>query len=242
VSASALRKRERASRPTRAGLHHLAMIGRCRLLTLTVLRSDSDWIVGTSGTLRYSRRAAMLCEDRISRVRLTSNERSPLIWRQDLQPPFRSKQEVIINAPLAAVWSFSMDLTKIPEFHPRVVKVDLLSGKTLREPSGSYQCHLSGGRHACIERDIEIIPLQKIITLLPEDTFGISKILSDYRVETTFQSFGDRSTKVEISHYYSTTTLKAKLLNLIARGKIARETQATLNAAKARIEAASCTG
>ena len=50
-----------------------------------------------------------------------------------MQPPFRSKQEVIINAPLEEVWAFSMDLTKIPEFHPRVVKVDLLSGKTRRE-------------------------------------------------------------------------------------------------------------
>jgi hypothetical protein len=155
-----------------------------------------------------------------------------------LQPPFRSKQEVIINAPLEAVWSFSMDLTKIPEFHPRVVKVDLLSGKTLREPGASYRCHLAGGKHTCTEKDIEIIPLQKIVTVLPEDTFGISKILSDYRVETTFQTVGLRSTKVEISHYYSTTTLKAKLLNLFAKGKIARETQATLNAAKATIEAA----
>ena len=155
-----------------------------------------------------------------------------------MQPPFRSKREVIINAPLEAVWSFSMDLTKIPEFHPRVVKVDLLSGKTLREAGASYQCHLSGGKHTCIEKDIEIIPLQKIVTVLPQDTLGISKILSDYQVETTFQTLGHRSTKVEISHYYSTTTLKAKLLNLIAKGKIARETQATLNAAKATIEAA----
>ena len=153
-----------------------------------------------------------------------------------MQPPFRSRQEVIINAPLEAVWSFTMDLTKIPEFHPRVVKVDL-SGKTLREPGASYQCHLSGGKHWCIEKDIEIIPLQKIVTVLPEDTFGISKILSDYTVETTFQTLGPRSTRVEISHYYSTTTLKAKLLNLIAKGKIARDTQATLNAAKATIEA-----
>jgi hypothetical protein len=101
-----------------------------------------------------------------------------------LEPPFRSKQEVTINAPLEAVWSFSMDLTKIPEFHPRVVKVDLLSGKTLREPGAAYQCHLSGGKHTCIEKDIEIIPLQKI------DTFGTSKILSDCRVETTFQTLG----------------------------------------------------
>jgi uncharacterized membrane protein len=61
-----------------------------------------------------------------------------------LQPPFRSKQEVIINAPLEAVWSFSMDLTKIPEFHPRVVKVVLIDGKASREPGVSYQCHLLG--------------------------------------------------------------------------------------------------
>ena len=157
-----------------------------------------------------------------------------------MQPPFRSKQEVIINAPLETVWSFSMDLTKIPEFHPRVVKVDLLSGKTFREPGVSYQCHLSGGRHTCIEKDIEIIPLQKIVTVLPEDTFGISKILGDYRVETTFRAIGHQSTKVEISHYYSTTTLKAKFLNFIAKGRLARETQATLNAAKATIEASWC--
>ena len=155
-----------------------------------------------------------------------------------MQPPFRSKQEVIINAPLEAVWSFTMELTRIPEFHPRVVKVDLLSGKTVREPGASYRCHLSGGKHSCVEKDIDIIPRQKIVTVLPEGTFGISKILSDYRVETTFQTLGHRSTKVEISHYYSTTTLKAKLLNLIAKGKIARDTQATLNCAKATIEAA----
>jgi uncharacterized membrane protein len=154
-----------------------------------------------------------------------------------LRPPFRSMQEVIIDAPLEGVWSFSMDLTKIPEFHPRVSKVDLIDGKAFREPGVSYQCHLSGGRHTCIERDIEIVPFQKIVTVLPEDTFGISKILTDYRVETIFHKLGNASTKVEIRHYYSTPSLKAKLLNLIAKGKMARETQATLNAAKVAIEA-----
>jgi len=56
------------------------------------------------------------------------------------------------------------------------------------------------------------------------------------------ESLGDSSTKVEISHYYSTKTLRAMLLNLIARAKIARETQATLQSAKAAIEAAQRTG
>ena len=155
-----------------------------------------------------------------------------------MRPPFLSKQEVIINAPLETVWAFSMDITKIPEFHPRVVKVDLLSGRALREPGVSYQCHLSGGKHTCVEKDIEILPMQKIVTVLPEDTFGISEILPDYVVETTFHRVGQSSTKVEISHYYSTPTLKAKLLNLIAKRRIARDTQATLNASKSVIETA----
>jgi hypothetical protein len=136
---------------------------------------------------------------------------------------------------------FNMDLTKIPEFHPPVFKVDLLSGKAFREAGASYQCHLSGGKHTCIEKDIEVIPMEKIVTVMPEDTFGISKILNDYMVETTFQKLGDVSTKVAISHHYSTKNMKAKLLNLIARARIARETQATLNAIKAAIEAASHT-
>ena len=155
-----------------------------------------------------------------------------------MPPPFRSRQAVIIDAPLEAVWSFCMDLTRIPEFHPRVFKVDLLDGKAFREPGVSYRCHLSGGKHSCIEKDIEIVPLQKIVTVIPEDTFGISRILGDYTVETTFCKLGDASTKVEICHYYSTISLKAKLLNLIAKGRIARDTQATLNSAKAVIEAA----
>lgn len=153
-------------------------------------------------------------------------------------PPFRSKQAVTIHAPLEAVWAFNMDLTKIPEFHPRVFKVDLLTGKSIREQGVSYQCHLSGGKHTCIEKDIEIIPLQKIVTVLPEDTFGVTKVLNDYTVETTFRKLSELSTRMEISHYYSTSTVKGKLLNLIAKGRIARETQATLNAIKATIEAA----
>jgi uncharacterized protein YndB with AHSA1/START domain len=156
----------------------------------------------------------------------------------ELAAPLQSRQEVIIDAPLEEVWSFIMDLRRVPEFHPRVVKVDLLSGTAFREPGAAYRCNLSGGKHWCIEKDVEIVPLEKIVTVFPDDTFGISKILTDYRVETTFRKLGDRSTKGEISHYYSTATLKAKLLNLVARCKLARESQATLDAAKATIESA----
>jgi hypothetical protein len=157
-----------------------------------------------------------------------------------MRPPFRSKQEVTINSPLEAVWAFNMDLTNIPKFHPRVIKVDLISGKTFREAGISYQCHLVGGKHTCVEKDIEVIPMERIVTVLPEDSFGISKILDDYRVEASLQKLGEHATRVEISHYYSTKTLKARLLNLIAKRKIARDTQRMLNAMKAVMEGGSC--
>lgn len=78
--------------------------------------------------------------------------------------------------------------------------------------------------------------MEKIVTVLPEDSFGVSRILTDYTVESILRKLDPASTKIEISHYYSTKTLKAKLLNLIAKRRIARETQNMLNAMKAAIE------
>src|SRR5215475_2040196 len=116
-----------------------------------------------------------------------------------MRPSFRSKQQIVINAPLRDVWEFSMDLAKIPEFHPRVSKVDFLSGTAYRRAGASYQCHIAGGKHTCVEKDVEVVPMAKIVTVLPEDSLGISKILKDYIVESRFEELGECSTKVEIS-------------------------------------------
>lgn len=153
-----------------------------------------------------------------------------------MRPKFQSKQEVIINASLGKVWEFNMDLSKIPEYHPRVNKVDLISGKQFRETGISYQCHLTDGKNTCIEKDIEIIPMQKLVTIFSQDTMGITKLLPDYVVESNLSKIGDNATKVEMSHFYSSSKFKVWLLNFIIRRKIARETQDTLNAMKKSIE------
>ena len=89
-----------------------------------------------------------------------------------MRPKFQSKQEVIIDASLEAVWEFNQDLSRIPEYHPRVNRVDLVSSKQFREAGVSYQCHLKDGKNTCIEKDIEIVPMQKIVTVFPHDTRG----------------------------------------------------------------------
>src|SRR6266487_2082387 len=108
-------------------------------------------------------------------------------------PPFQSRQEVVIHAPLQAVWEFGQDLTNIAEYHPRVKRVDLISGKRQREQGVAYRCYLKDGKNTCVEKDIEVVPMERIVTALPEDTMGITKMLPDYIVETRFTGSSPRT-------------------------------------------------
>jgi Polyketide cyclase / dehydrase and lipid transport len=153
-----------------------------------------------------------------------------------MRPKLQSKQSIIINAPLEKVWEFSQDLSRIADYHPRVNKVDLISGKQFREAGVSYQCHLTDGKNTCIEKDTEIVTMEKIVTVFTSDTMGLTKLLPDYVVETTFKKIDDHTTQAEISHFYSSSKLKVWLLNFIIKGKVARETMDTLIASKKSIE------
>ncbi|MEP7322127.1 MAG: SRPBCC family protein [Saprospiraceae bacterium] len=50
-----------------------------------------------------------------------------------MKPKFQSKQSIIIHAPIEKVWEYNQDLSKIADYHPRVSKVDLISGAPFRE-------------------------------------------------------------------------------------------------------------
>jgi hypothetical protein len=127
-------------------------------------------------------------------------------------------------------------LTNIAAYHPRVKRVDLISGKNRREKGVAYRCYLKDGKNTCVEKDIEVVPMERIVTALPEDTMGITKMLPDYLVEARLTPLAEHETKVEFSHYYSTKSLKAKLFNVIAKRKIARDSQNTLDAIKSTLE------
>lgn len=130
-----------------------------------------------------------------------------------------------------------MDLTKIAQYHPRVRQVDLISGKQYRAAGVAYKCHLADGKNTCVEKDVEVVPMEKIVTVLPEDTLGLTKLLPDYVVETAFRKLDEQTTEMSIAHFYSKASFKSRLLHFLIRPRIARETQATLNAIKKAVEA-----
>jgi len=164
------------------------------------------------------------------------NEKRQQTSKNVMRPKFQSKQSVSINTALEKVWEVSQDLSRIADYHPRVNKVDLLSGKRFREAGPAYQCHFAEGKNTCIEKDIEIVLMDKIVTVFPSDTIGLTKLLPDYVVETTFNRIDDNTTKVEISHFYSSSNWKVRLLSFIIKRKVARETMDTFYAAKKTIE------
>jgi len=78
-----------------------------------------------------------------------------------------------------------------------------------------------------VEKDLEVVPMERIVTALPEDTMGITNMLPDYLVEPILTPLAEHETKVEFRHYYSTKSLKTKLFNAIAKKNIARDSQST---------------
>jgi hypothetical protein len=78
--------------------------------------------------------------------------------------------------------------------------------------------------------------MEKVVTVFLSDTMGLTKLLPDYVVETTLNKIDEQVTKIEISHYYSSSKLKVWILNLFIKRKVAKETQDMLNAMKKAIE------
>jgi hypothetical protein len=146
--------------------------------------------------------------------------------------------EVVVEASLERAWEYLMDISKIPEFHPRVDHVELLSGSPRRAQGVSYQCEIQHGRGRgrCVEQVTELVPLKSFRTTIPEDTWGLSDLFDDYFVDTCVTPVGQSATRISIRQFYAANSLKAKLVNRIARPRARSQTRATLLAIKRAIE------
>ena len=151
---------------------------------------------------------------------------------------FRGAQTVTIRAPRAQIWRYAMDVAKVPDYNPRVGRVESGSGDGQRAAGVRYRCHLVGGAHHCIEEDVEIVPMERLVTRMVDDTLGLTARLKDYTVETTLADLDARTTKVTMSHFYATPTVGSCVVDWMARDTIARNTEATLRLLKAQIESA----
>jgi uncharacterized protein YndB with AHSA1/START domain len=151
---------------------------------------------------------------------------------------FQWRASIVIAAPRDHVWSVADDISLIPRYHPEVRKVDLLSGHRNREIGARYRCIITEGRRgSCVEEVVDCVPGERMVTAFSEDTWGISRMLRDFVVETALVPRSPRETALVLEAYYEPVSLKSKFLNaLFLRRLMKRRAFQTLEGLKRLVE------
>ena len=137
---------------------------------------------------------------------------------------FQWRATIEIAAAAKRVWEIIDDITLIPQYHPEVGKVDLLTGQKQRAAGVKYQCSILEGRKGtCVEEVVEYIPNQKFSTAVPEDSWGLSKMLADFIVDTIVIPQDENSTICQLDAYYNPVGLKNRLLNFLWLRRVMRK-------------------
>jgi Polyketide cyclase / dehydrase and lipid transport len=154
--------------------------------------------------------------------------------------PFQWRTSVTVRAPKQRVWGIVNDISLIPQYHPEVRHVDLLSGQRARAVGVRYQCTIPEGRKgSCIEEVVEYVPGERTATAFPEDTWGMSKMFADFVVETILVPQGEDETVLVLEAYYEPIGWKTRLLNvLFLRRLMARRALRTIDGIKRLAEVA----
>ena len=152
---------------------------------------------------------------------------------------FQWQVSVRIYASAAHVWDIADDISLIPQYHPEVGKVDLISGQQKRAVGVKYRCNILEGRKgSCVEEVLEYIPYSKISTGMSEDTWGMDKMFSNFIVETTVIPQGDRSNMLQFEAYYDPIGFRNRVLNgLILRRIMRKRARLTMEGIKRLSEA-----
>jgi hypothetical protein len=148
--------------------------------------------------------------------------------------------EIVVDAPLQKVWEVAEDITLIPEYHPEVGRVDLIAGQAKRSLGTRYQCNILEGRRAgsCVEEVVAYEPGRKVTTRMVSDTWGIDRMLADFRVETTVSRHSETSTILKFEAFYEPVGVMYRLLNAVwLRRAIRRRSLAVMHGIKRFIEA-----
>src|SRR5262245_5392147 len=156
-----------------------------------------------------------------------------------MKGPFQWRTSLRIRASRDRLWAIVDDISLIPKYHPEVGKVDLLSGQMTRGTGVRYRCTILDGRKgSCVEEIVDHVPGERFSTAFPEDTWGMSKMLRGFVVDSILVPHGDFETDVVLEGYYEPMGWKMRVLNaLILRRLMARRALRTIEGVKRLAEA-----
>jgi uncharacterized protein YndB with AHSA1/START domain len=123
----------------------------------------------------------------------------------------QARNEILINASASKVWSVITDINLLPKINPGVI-----AAKGTMDKQGELRtCEMNSkrGKGTMTERLVEVVPEQKTVWTIEEDSMGMKKMLRDTRFCFYLEKQGDNQTKLINESYYSPVGLIAKLMN-----------------------------
>lgn len=138
----------------------------------------------------------------------------------------QARNEAIINAPINSVWAIITDINLLHKINPGVI-----SARGRMDKQGETRtCEMDnkGRKGTMTERLIELVPEQKTVWAIEEDSMGMKKMLSGTRFCFSLEKVNDKQTKVINESYYLPVTLMAKIMNALMMKKMMGKIQAKI--------------
>lgn len=136
------------------------------------------------------------------------------------------RNEAIINAPVGQVWSIITDINVLHKINPGVIQA---SGRMDKQgETRTCQIDNNGRKGTVTEKLLELIPEQRTVWTIENDTMGMSKMLKDTRFVFNLEKLGEHQTKVISETYYQPANLMAKIMNGLMMKKMIRKAQAQI--------------
>ena len=86
--------------------------------------------------------------------------------------PVQWRAPATVHACTEEAWDAAENPARIPDFHPDVARVELLSRNEHRDAGVEYRCVVREGPRtgSCVERVLETVPYQKTTAVAVQDT------------------------------------------------------------------------
>ena len=138
----------------------------------------------------------------------------------------QARNEAIVSAPVSSVWAIITDINLLHKINPGVIKA---TGR-MDKQGETRTCEMDnkGRKGTMTEKLIELVPEQKTVWAIENDTMGMSKMLKDPRFCFYLEKLGDSKTKIINESYYEPATFVAKIMNVLMMKKMMRKIQSQI--------------
>lgn len=130
----------------------------------------------------------------------------------------QAKNEAIINAPVGDVWAIITDINQLHKINPGVIKA---TGR-MDKQGETRTCEMDnkGRKGTMTEKLMELVPEQRTVWGIENDTMGMSKMLKNTRFCFYLEKIEEHKTKLINESYYEPATVMAKIMNALVMKKM----------------------